>query len=395
MSSEKPSLQKIMELGYPAYERGHALPDFVRRAVRAILACRTFLLGGHVQACPDGHFERVWYNSCKHRMCPLCAFLQVERWLCQWKARLLGCDHYHVIFTLPHELNDLWLANVEAMTEIFFSCVRETLFEMLGDSRHLGARPGFIATLQTWSQTLILHPHIHCLITGGGLSDTGQWIAVRNGFLLPSRAVMKKFRGKLSDTLQKALDQGKLTPAGAKSRQQWKNQINRLSQKKWDVYISERYPHGEGVLIYLARYLRGGPISNYRLISCDEKEVTFWYEERPKEKGGQAKRETMTLPIDQFIQRFLLHVPSPGAIRVRSWGLYSHAKAGDLARCREQLGQLPMEVHELLDWQSYCARRGEEHPERCPVCGQLLIFKALIPRAGAPPPTETASGEAA
>ncbi len=198
------------------------------------------MLGGHVQACPDGHFERVWYNSCKHRICPQCAYLQVERWLAKWKARLLNCDHYHVIFTLPHELNDLWLANVEAMSEIFFLCVRETLLEMLGDPQHLGAKPGIIATLQTWSQTLILHTHIHCLITGGGLSGTGEWIAVNNGSLLPSKAVMKKFRGKLVSKLHKALDQGKLQLPKGKSLQQWKNQLNKLSQKKWDVYISKR-----------------------------------------------------------------------------------------------------------------------------------------------------------
>jgi hypothetical protein len=218
---------------------------------------------------------------------------------------------------------------------------------------------------------------------------------VRNGFLLPTKAVMKKFRGKLRDALMKALDQGKLTPAGGKSLQQWKNQLNRLTQKKWDVYISKRYPHGQGVLTYLARYLRGGPLSNRRLISCDGEQVTFWYEERPKGKGEPGKRETMRLPIAQFIGRFLLHVPPPGAIRVRAWGLYAHSKAGDLALCREQLGQPQPEEPEFLDWQTCCAQRGTEHPERCPVCGKLLVFKAFIPRCGPSPPMETASGEAA
>ena len=190
------TLQDIFQRGFPAYEQRHPLPWHVRKAARAIMQCRTAALGGHVQACPDGHFSRIWYNSCKHRSCPQCAFLQVERWLAKQQARLLDCDHYHVIFTLPHDLNCLWLDNVGLMTSLLFRAVRDTLLALLGDPKHLGARPGMIATLHTWSQTLVLHPHIHCLVTGGGLSAEGQWVAVRNGFLLPSRVVMAVFRGK-------------------------------------------------------------------------------------------------------------------------------------------------------------------------------------------------------
>jgi hypothetical protein len=135
LQTDQLTLQTILQLGYAAYERRHPLPDDVRRAVWAILACRTAVLGGHVQACPDGHVERIWYNSCRHRMCPQCAWLQVERWMAKQKARLLACDHYHVIFTVPHELNELWLANVEAMTQLLFASVHETLCELLGDPK--------------------------------------------------------------------------------------------------------------------------------------------------------------------------------------------------------------------------------------------------------------------
>ncbi len=178
MSADKLTLQTILQLGYAAYERRHAVPDQVRRAVWALLACRTALLGGHVQACPDGPVERVWYNSCRHRMCPPCAWLQVTRWLERQKARLLACEHYHAIFTMPHELNDLWLANVAVMTQRLFASGHSTLCELLGDGKYLGARAGIIATLHTWSQTLLLHPHLHCLVSGGGLTEGGQeWVS--------------------------------------------------------------------------------------------------------------------------------------------------------------------------------------------------------------------------
>jgi hypothetical protein len=151
LRTDKVTLQTILQRGYAAYERGQALPNHVRRAVGAILACRTAQLGGHVQACPDGHVERVWYNSCRHRMCPQCAWIQIERWLARQQVRLLACEHYHVIFTMPHELNDLWLANVAVMTHLLFASVHETLMELLGDAKYLGAKPGMIATLHTWS----------------------------------------------------------------------------------------------------------------------------------------------------------------------------------------------------------------------------------------------------
>jgi hypothetical protein len=195
------TVQQILHHGYAAFERGHPLPAYVRKAAWALLVCRTAVLGGHIQACAEGHVERVWYNSCRHRLCPQCAWLQVERWLVRQKARLLACDHYHVIFTMPHELNDLWLANVAAMTQLLFATVHEALDQLLGDEMYLGACPGLIAALHTWSQTLLLHPHLHCLVTGGGLTDAGLWRPVRKGFLLPVRVVIAVFRGKLRQGL--------------------------------------------------------------------------------------------------------------------------------------------------------------------------------------------------
>jgi hypothetical protein len=389
LHTDKVTLQAILQRGYAAYERRHALPTHVRRAVWAMLACRTAVLGGHVQACPDGHVERVWYNSCRHRMCPQCAWLQIERWLGRQKARLLACDHYHVIFTIPHELNDLWLVNVAVMTQLLFASVHGTLGELLGDGKYLGARAGIIATLHTWTQTLLLHPHLHCLVTGGGLTAAGQWVAVRNGFLLPMRVVMAVFRGKLRAAIHQSLQHGQLTLPEGTSRQQVENLLNKLGRTKWNVHIRERYPHGHGVLVYLARYLRGGPLANRRLLSYDGEQVVFRYAERPKGPGGQVRERTMGLPLEQFLRRWLLHVPPAGAVRVRCWGLYAHTQGDALAQCRQQLGQAPVEQPKPWGEQSGGAELGEALPECCPVCGQRLVCTALIPRAGAPPPVET------
>jgi len=384
------TLQTIFQDAFPAYEQRHALPAHVRRAAHAIIRCRTAALGGHIQACPDGHVARVWYNSCRHRSCPQCAYLQTERWLARQRARLLACDHYHVIFTLPHDLNPLWLANVSMMTALLFQAVRDTLCTLLADPKYLGAQPGILAALHTWSQTLVLHPHMHCLVTGGGLTASGEWQAVRHGFLLPARVIMAVFRGKMLDAIRQAGARGTLALPEPMRPQQLVNLLNRLghpTKTKWNVRIMERYPHGAGVVTYLARYLRGGPIKNARLVAYDGDRVTFIYRARHEAvDAGSASSQRMTLPVADFLQRWLLHVPVPQTRAVRCYGLYQHTHAEALAVCRTALGQPPMEVPLGLDWQTLCAQRGEAHPERCPTCGQRLVCTGVIPRGGAPPP---------
>jgi hypothetical protein len=379
------TLQTIFQDAFPAYEQTHLLPTHVRRAARAIMQCRTAALGGHVQACPDGHMARIWYNSCRHRACPQCAYLQTERWLAFQQARLLACDHYHGIFTLPHELNPLWLANVPVMTTLLFQAVRDTLCTLLAAPKYLGAQPGILAALHTWSQTLVLHPHLPCLITGGGLTPAGQWVAVRHGFLLPARVVMAVFRGKMVAAIQQTFARGALTLPAPMRPQQLLNLLNRLGhprKTKWNVRIMERYRHGAGVVTYLARYLRGGPIKNARLLAFDGARVTFLHRTRQE---GTAAPQRITLPVADFLQRWLLHVPLPQTRVVRSYGLYHPSHAAALALCRAALGQPPVVVPVGLDWQTVCAQRGDAHPERCPTCGQRLVCTGVIPRGGAPP----------
>jgi hypothetical protein len=378
------TLQTIFQDAFPASAQTHPLPAHVCRAARAIMQCRTAALGGHIQACPDGHVSRVWYNSCRHRSCPQWAYLQTERWLALQRARLLACDHYHVIFTLPHELTPLWLANVPVMTSLLFQAVRDTLGTLLADPKYLGAQPGIIAALHTWSQTLLLHPHLHGLVTGGGLPPAGQWRAVRNGFLLPARVVMAVLRGKMVAAIRQTLARGALALPEPMRPPQVLNLLNRLghpTQTTWHVRIMERYHHGAGVVTYLARYLRGGPIKNARLVAWDGADITFTYR-----APGAPLRPRMTLPVAAFLQRWLLHVPVPQTRVVRCYGRYHQTPAEALAVCRTALGQPPVETPVPLTWQTVCAPRGEAHPERCPTCGQRLVCTGVIPRGGAPPP---------
>jgi Putative transposase/Transposase zinc-binding domain len=384
------TLQTIFQDAFPAYAQRHALPAHVRRAAHALMQYRTAALGGHIQACPDGHVSRVWYNACRHRSCPQCAYLQTERWLARQRARLLACAHYHVIFTLPHALTPLWLANVPVMSTLLFQAVRETLFDVLADATYLGAQPGMIAALHTWSQTLVRHPHVHGLVTGGGGTPEGHWQAIRNGCLLPARVVMAVFRGKMLAALRQAWARGTVALPASLWPQQWLNLLNRLGhprKTRWNVRIMERYRHGAGVVTSLARYLRGGPLKNARLVAYDGAGVTFTSRARQEEAdAAPASPQRMTLPVADFLQRWLLHVPGPQTHVVRCYGLYQHTHAKTLAVCRTALGQAPMEVPVCRDWQTLCAPRGEAHPERCPACGPRLVCTGVIPRGGAPPP---------
>ena len=368
------TIQGIMKAGFTAYERLHKLPHHVRKAACALMKCRTAELGGHMQVCPEGHYERHWYNSCKHRMCPQCNWLQIEQWLSRQNERVLKCAHYHMIFAPPHELNTIRLLNVSLMTNILFTAVRDTLYEFFLDERHIGGKPGIIATLHTWSQTLILHPHIHCLITEGGLKN-GRWVSTkRKGYLIPVRAVMPVFRGKLLAYIDRAVEKGKLKLPEGMTIQRWKNLKNKLGRVKWNVHIRERYDYGKGVLIYLSRYIRGGAISNKRIISYTNKGVTFRHR-----ASDASKQKIMTLQESDFIQRYLLHVPEPNMKVVRSYGLYAPTAKDELAHCHSLFGQVVISEVKPTDWQDYCETKGDDHPERCPVCGCRLVRMMELP----------------
>jgi hypothetical protein len=275
------------------------------------------------------------------------------------------------------------------MANLLFRTVRKLLLDMLADPKYLGARPGIILALHTWGQTLALHPHLHCLITGGGL-DGEHWKAVNNGFLLPVVLLMEKFRAQFLKALRRAVAKGKLRLPPGQSRDALEKVFAKIEKIKWNVHIRERYPYGEGVVHYLARYLRGGPIGNSRLLPAPEGKVRFkYYNNHDKDEAGRGKPDTMTLPTEQFLQRLFLHVPPPRMQTVRACGLYASSKTEALDRCRALLGQAPVEKPQKTHWQDACADNGETHPECCPVCGKRLIHGETIPpekKKPKPPP---------
>jgi predicted nucleic acid-binding Zn ribbon protein len=372
---ENPTIQKIFQLGWPEYEKTHLLPQHIRDAVWHVINCRTSALGGHVQSCPDGHFHRIWYNSCKHRSCPQCAFIQVEEWMRKQEARLLDCAHFHVVFTLPDKLSELWASNQKVMTQILFSASKETLMEMLADEKHLGAAIGIISTLHTWTKTQLLHPHVHCIVTGGWLTENGEWKEPKNGILLPGRAVRAVYRGKTRDFLLKALKKGDLVLPEGMSGQRFKNLLNKLGRKKWNVRVGEKYSHGSGVANYLARYVRGGSIGNKRIKKIENGNVTF--------DAGRGEELLVTVSVEEFIRRWIQHVPEPRSVRARSYGLYAHGKKAELDKCRKLLGQEPVRPVEKIDWRDLF-EKWDENSGRCPVCGKRLIQTEVFGSKEAP-----------
>ena len=353
-------------------------------AARALSVCRSAVLGGHVQRCPNGHEQRIWYNSCRHRACPQCNGLSRERWLSRIQARLIDCAHHHLIFTIDHQLNVLWRLNTALMMNALFATVRDTLGELLGDPRYLGAQPGMVLALHTWGRSLSLHPHIHALVSDGGW-DGERWVAPRRSHFLPARVVMTLFRGKFLAELARLHRGGQLRLPDQCSPERFGSLLNRLGRKKWNVHLQTRYSHGQGVSRYLARYVKGGALSNRQIMRVSTHEVSFGYSAHGED--GATKRTVMTLRPQQFIARVLMHAPEPNRHTVRYLGLYAHGCTEALNQARAAHGQAKSEEPAPVTWQSFLERlRCPTRPDRCTQCGATLVRGAkIIARSGAPP----------
>ena len=379
------TIQQILNEHLDSLLRSHTLSVPQYRAARALSVCRTAALGGHVQRCPNGHVERVWYNSCRHRACPQCNGLAKEQWLERAGARLIECAHWHVVFTIPHELNVLWMLNTDAMMSALFAAARDTLLELLNDPRHLGAQPGIMLALHTWGRSLNLHPHIHALVSDGGLRE-GLWVQPRRSHFLPARVVMQLFRGKLLDALRALHRAGALRLPDELSAERFVSLTNRLGRKvKWNVRVCARYAHGRGVSIYLARYVKGGPFNNTQIARANNSRVIFRY--TPHAQADQPKpRAALRLSPERFLARVLAHAPEPNRHSVRYYGLYAHACAEQLNAARGLHGQLPAAPPEPIQWQRYlaCYPRALASTH-CPRCHAPLVRGALIVASRAPP----------
>jgi Putative transposase/Transposase zinc-binding domain len=311
-----------------------------RRALDDLISCRTAALGGHVLECLECGHQEVSYNSCGNRHCPKCQATAAARWLEAQAADLLETPYFHIVFTLPGALGPVALANPRAVYGLLMRAAAATLLEVAADPKHLGAEVGVLAVLHTWGQNLALHPHVHCVVTGGGLApDESRWVAGRDDFFLPVRVLSRVFRGKFLAGLRAAFERGRLRFPGKLAVLGDSEQFNRLLSETvrtdWFVYAKRPTKGPATVLKYLARYTHRAALSNRRLVSFTDGQVTF----RWKDYAHGGRQGTMTLEAVEFVRRFLTHVLPAGFVRVRHYGLVANRHRQEkLARCRELLG---------------------------------------------------------
>jgi Putative transposase/Transposase zinc-binding domain len=370
-----PELADIFRSHGQSYQRTHRLSASQQKVMRAVSVCRTQALGGHLKQCDTCGFEHPTYNSCRNRHCPKCQSLAKAKWLEKQTSELLPVGYFHLVFALPHEFNRLILAHKKILLALLFKAVSETLLEF--GQRRFGATMGIIAVLHTWDQTLKDHFHLHCLVPAGALSlDHSRWIGARPNFLFPVTALSQVFQGKFLALLQQACDKGKIPPAN--------KEIKASRQKSWVVYAKKPFGSPQTVLDYLGRYTHRVALSNERILSVQNGQVTLSY--RDRKDGG--KKKTVSLEAHEFIRRFLLHVLPDGFMRIRHFGfLANRAKKHALAQCRKllkldaALPEIPKKsAHDLL-----LELTGIDL-NRCPSChqGTMIVVAELPPISRSP-----------
>jgi hypothetical protein len=360
------------------YRLAHRPSAAQEKVLGNIAVCRTSVLGGHADECLDGcKHVRVSYNSCRDRHCPKCQGPQRAEWLAGRLERVLPAPHFHVVFTIPDDLNPLALRNKKAVFKILFDAASRTLLELARDGSRLGADIGFTAVLHTWGQNLLFHPHLHCIVTGGGLSQDGDtWLSGRERYFLPVAVIGKLFRGKFLDALHRAYKSGELTLAGSTAHlaepMAWNALKDRLYRKNWIVYAKPPFGGAEHVFKYLGRYTHRVAISNHRLIEMENGCVTFSYRDYKNDIDT-----TMTLAAEELLRRFLLHVLPSGFTRIRHYGLYAGRNVNTkLAVARSLLQPQPetappKQKDSLSWWERFLDNTGID-VMRCPSCGGRL-----------------------
>jgi hypothetical protein len=375
---------------------GASLCTAQRRVMSAIELCRTAALGGHVERCDHCDHERICYNSCRNRHCPKCQSLARAQWLEDRRSELLDTQYFHVVFTVPQPIEVIALQNKESVYNILFRAASETLRTIAADPKHLGAQIGFFAVLHTWGQNLLHHPHLHCVVPGGGISPDGtRWISCRQDFFLPVRVLARLFRRLFLDYLEKAFDAGELRFVSflepLRARCSFLRHIAPVRKTDWVVYAKPPFAGPEEVLRYVARYTHRVAISNDRLLGLEDGKVQF----RWKDYRDESQHKTMALAAEEFIRRFLLHVLPEGFQRIRHYGfLANRYRAHKLALCR-QLLQMPPPATCKDDVKKDYRDRHEELTgislKTCPACrrGQMVVIEVFQCTTIRPPITDT------
>ena len=375
----------------PLYRKNHKLPLRYLKAMRAIEVCRTPDLGGHKYKCDICGSFQISYNSCRNRHCPKCQNLDTERWLEARKKEIIPTHYFHAVFTLPENLRALILRNQKVSYNILFRAVSETLKKLSGDPKHLGAVIGFVSVLHTWSQTLLDHPHIHCIIPGGGLSPDGKkWISCKDDFFIHVNILSKMFKGKFLDYLKQANERGELKYVGQisalRDKENFKELLEDLYDQKWHVYCKPPFKNPEKVIEYLGRYTHRVAISNERIIKLEDDQVTVRY----RDYSDGDKLKNMSIESFEFIRRFLLHILPDQFFRIRYYGILSaRNRKTKLLRCKELLGEDIKETEEQSSsWQELFEKLTGIDPTLCPHCkkGRLKFYKTVYPAQERSPP---------
>ena len=381
----------------PAYRKAKKLPLHVLKVINAIEKCRTSYLGGHVDECEACGYLRISYNSCRNRHCPKCQNLAKEQWLMKRKQELLKVTYFHVVFTIPDLLNPLVLVNQKIIYSILFKAAAETLITLSKDSRHLGANIGLIAILHTWGQNLSDHPHLHCVVPGGGLSeDGGKWVYPKKSkknkkFFIHVNIISDLFKKKFLFYLKRSYQNGSLKFEGRikslAQKKDFKNLIDQLYTKRWVSYCKRPFGGPEHVLEYLGRYTHRVAISNNRIRRIEKNRVFFTFRDY---LDGDKVKET-SLDAFEFIRRFLMHVLPQEFFKIRYYGiLSSRHKKTKLDKCRQILGRIDnQQKTEIIDWRQLIQKLTGIDPAVCPNCksGLLRRVEQLLPKQIAAAPT--------
>jgi hypothetical protein len=363
-----------------AYRHAHEghLGRVERRVMSAIELCRTAALGGHTEACAECGLVRCAYNSCRNRHCPKCQGAARAEWVAARQAELLPVPYFHVVFTVPAPVAEIAFQNKEAVYAILFRTASEAVRTIAADPKHLGAEIGLVAVLHTWGQTLQHHPHVHCVVPGGGPSlDGTRWIACRPSFFLPVQVLSRLFRRLFLAELRAAFGAGELgffgEVAGLAEPAAFARRLNQLRQVEWVVYAKPPFGGPEQVLAYLGRYTHRVAIANSRLVTMSDGQVAF----RWKDYRRHARAKVMTLAADEFIRRFLLHTLPDGFHRIRHYGFLANGhRAAKLALCRRLL-DAPATDGPADAAEDKAPVRG---PTACPCCGGVMMLTGVLPR---------------
>jgi len=368
--------------------RGHISLDQLK-VMSAIERCRTAELGGHVLRCTDCAQVQITYNSCRNRHCPKCQASAAKRWLEARRSELLPVEYYHVVFTLPAPISDIAWQNKSVIYNILFRAAAETLLLIAADPKHLGARIGTTMVLHTWGSALTHHPHVHCIVPGGGFSVDGQqWVACRPGFFLPVRVLSRLFRRLFLERLCEVHAGGELQFFGKhqplSDARVFANWLKPMRKQDWVVYAKAPFAGPDAVLDYLSRYTHRVAIANSRLVALNEQGVTFkWKDYRENKRGkGQTCQKTMTLDTNEFIRRFLIHVLPRGFHRIRHYGLFANARRADNLIKARQL--LKVEAQPLKTDKDEKAGETPDSPYVCPDCAAPMIIIETLLRAQQP-----------